>query len=109
MICARAPSATDTARLRTSPWAPAGASLRTSAMEPGGARSSMGRKAPWFTAPPGSSVDFTATNTPAPVTASEEFTTPGTCGLEPAKSAMMRSPATVSLTRISTGSSAPSS
>ena len=109
MICESAPRATDTARLRTSPWAPAGASLRTSTTLAAGARSSMGRNAPSFTAPPGSRVDLTATNTPAPVTASDEFTTPGTWGFEPAKSATMPSPATVSSSRTSTGSSRPSS
>ena len=54
-------------------------------------------------------VDLTATNTPAPVTASDEFTTPGTWGFEPAKSATMPSPSTVSSIRTSTGSSRPSS
>ena len=49
--------------------------------------------------------DLTATNTPAPVTASDEFTTPGTWRFEPAKSATMPSPSTVSSIRTSTGSS----
>ena len=107
--CARQPSITESARFRTSPCAPAGASARTSTIEASGALSVIGRNAPSFTAPRGSSAALSATNTPAPATASEEFTTPGTCGLLPAKSATISSPATVSARRISTGSKRPSS
>src|SRR5689334_8210277 len=85
--CDSAPSITDRDRLRTSACAPAGASGLTSTIDASGAVKLIGRNEPPLAAPPGSSVDFSATNTPAPATASEEFTGPGTCGLEPAKSA----------------------
>ena len=109
MTCASAPSIVDTTRFLTSPWAPAGASGRTSTIDASGARSVMARNAPLLTGPCGSSVDFRATNTPAPATASEEFTTPGTWGLEPSKSATTWSPSTTSFRRISTGSRRPAS
>ncbi len=108
MICASAPRPTETARFLTSPWAPAGASRATLKIVPEGAFSVMGLNAPSFKAPPGSRVDLIATNTPAPATASELFTTPGTCALLPVKSAVIWSPATVSFRRASTGSSWPS-
>ena len=88
MICASAPSITDTTRFLTSPCAPAGASGRTSTIDASGARRVIARNAPLLTGPCGSSVDFNATNTPAPATAREEFTTPGTWGFEPSKLAM---------------------
>src|SRR5438445_7234449 len=72
--CASAASVTDTARLRTSPWAPAGASPRTSTMEASGARSRIARNTPWLIGPSGSSADLIATKTPAPVVARLELT-----------------------------------
>ena len=99
---------TDTARLRTSPWAPAGASSLTSTIEASGAWKWIGLKVPALIGPWGSRADLMATSTPAPVVASVEFTTPGTWGLEPAKSATISSPRTVSVSRMSTGSRRPS-
>ena len=77
MIWASAPSVTDTPRLRTSPCAPAGASSRTSKIDASGALSVMGRNAPSFTCPPGSSVALMATKTPAPATARKSKPRPG--------------------------------
>ena len=91
-------------RLRISPWEPAGAGRCTLTMVPGGALTSMGRNEPWLSGAAGSKIDFMAMKTDAAVTAAVELTGNGTCGEAPVKSAVMRSPATVSASGSNSGS-----
>src|SRR5262245_13949895 len=91
-------------RLRISPCEPAGAGRSTLTMVPGGVITSIGRKEPWFKGACGSNTDLTVISTPAAETAAVEFTGNGTCGDAPVKSAIMRSPLTVSAKGRSSGS-----
>ncbi len=94
-------------RLRISPCDPAGAGRCTLTMVPGGVITSMGRNEPWFSGACGSNTDFTVISTPAADTAAVELTGKGTCGEAPVKSAIIRSPLTVSASGRSSGSKRP--
>ena len=74
-----------------------------------GATTSTGRNEPWLSGAVGSSADLRVMNTDAAVTANVEFTGTGTCGEAPVKSAVSRSPATVSFNGKSSGSRRPPS